>query len=112
MSRNGDGQNRKRGAIWIRSFLAIAPLLALLIIRNLPPEFPNAASLHQSSINDVLKHSQRPRFDFDGLQWSAPASRFLPFPPADESEPPVPSAQLRTALQSKGFHYNRPPPAG
>src|ERR1700683_4368988 len=108
---NGHPLNLRRGAIWTQAFLAFAALFALLVIRSAPPDFPRPPSLHQSSFNSVTGHSERPRFDSSGLQWSAPVSRFLPFPPAAYSAHLTPVPQLWSALQSKGFHYNRPPPA-
>jgi hypothetical protein len=111
MSLNGHPRNCGRKAIWAQAFLAFAALFALLVIRNAPPHFPNPPSLHHSSFNSVSTHDQRPRFDSGGLQWSAPVSHFLPFPPAAESAHLTPIPQLWSVLQSKGFHYNRPPPA-
>jgi hypothetical protein len=111
MSLHRHPQNRGREAIWTQTFLALAALVALLVFRTAPPDFPNPPSLHHSSFNSVSSHDQRPRFDSGGLQWSAPVSHFLPFPPAAGSAHLTPVPQLWSALQSKGFHYNRPPPA-
>jgi hypothetical protein len=111
MSSNGHPRNRGREAISTQTFLAFAALFALLVIRTAPPDFPRLPSLHQSSVNTVSGHHERPRFDSDGLQWSAPVGHFLPFPPAADSAHLTPVPQLCSALQSKGFHYNRPPPA-
>lgn len=110
MSSNGRSRNRCREAVWTQVFLAFASLFALLAIRNAPPEFPKPPSLHHSSFNAVSTHGVRPRFDANGLQWSAPVSHFLPFPPAAYSAHLTPVPQLWSALQSKGFHHNRPPP--
>jgi hypothetical protein len=103
-------RNRSREAIWTQAFLACAALFALLVIRTAPPDFPRPPSLHQSSVDSVSSHNERPRFDWGGSQWSAPVSHFLPFPPVAYSAHSTPVPQLWSVLQSKGFHYNRPPP--
>jgi hypothetical protein len=92
-------------------FLAFAALFALLAIRSAPPDFPKPTSIRHSLFSAVSSHSERPRFDASGLQWSAPVDHFLPFPPVAGSAHLAPFPQLWSALQSKGFHYNRPPPA-
>ena len=111
MSSNVHPRNRRREAISTQAFLAFAALFALLVIRTAPPDFPRPPSLHHSSVNAVSSHDERPRFDSGGLQWSAPVGHFLPFPPAADYGHLNPVPQLWSALQSKGFHYNRPPPA-
>lgn len=108
MSLNGHLRDRRRHT---RAVLAFAAFFALLLIPTAPPDSPKAASLHHSSISAVSRHQQRPHFDSEGLQWSAPAGHFLPFPPAAESAHLIPTTRLWSALQAKGFHYNRPPPA-
>ena len=110
MSPNWRPRNRRPEAICTPAFLAFAALFALLAIRTAPPDFPRT-SLHHSSFNAVSSHDERPRFDSSGLQWSAPVGHFLPFPPAADYAHLTPSPQLWSALQSKGFHYNRPPPS-
>jgi hypothetical protein len=107
MSLNGDPRDRSRGT---RAILAFAALFALLVVRIAVPDFPKPPSLHHSSISTVSDHGQRPHFDSERLQWSAPVTHFLPFPPAFESAHLIPTSQLWSALQTKGFHYNRPPP--
>ena len=108
MSLNGHPWKRSRDT---RVILAFAALFALLVIRTAPPDFPKSSSLQHSSIKTVSSHDQRLHFDSEGLQWSAPVGHFLPFPPAAESAHLPPASQLWSALQTKGFHYNRPPPA-
>jgi len=110
MSSNGHPQNRRREAVWSQALLAFAAVFALLLIRTAPPDFPKLPSVHHTSINAVSSHDQRPRFDSDGLQWSAPVGHFLPLPPAAECAHLTPVTRLWSALQTKGFHYNRPPP--
>ena len=109
MSLNGHPRDRSRGT---RAILAFAALFALLVIRIAPPDFPRLPSLHHSSVNTVSSHDQRPHFDSEGMQWSAPIGHFLPFLPAAESAHLSPASQPWSAVQTKGFHYNRPPPAG
>jgi hypothetical protein len=107
---NGHPLNLRREAIFGQAFLAFAALFALLAIRSAPPNFPRT-SLQHSSVNAISSHDERPRFDSSGAQWSAPVGHFLPFPPAADSAHLAPVPQLCSALQSKGFRYNRPPPA-
>lgn len=95
--------------ISIRVILASVALLAVLAARNVPPDFVKAPSVH-SQISAGSHHDQRPRFDRDGPQWSAPIASFLLVPLAVESAHLGPAPQLASALQTKGFHYNRPPP--
>jgi len=100
----------KREAILNQAILAIAALVPLLVIRVAPPAFPQPLSLHHASVGEIANHSQRPHFDSDGSQWSAPVSHFLPFLPAAESAHLSSTSQLWSTVRTKGFHYNRPPP--
>ena len=97
------------GTIWMRAVVASAMLFAVLAARNVPPHFPKAPGV-RSAVSDNSHHDQRPRFDNSGSKWSAPADSFLPDPPAAESAHLAPTPQLFSTLQTKGFHYNRPPP--
>jgi len=97
----------RHGAIW--AAVAFAALLSVLAARNVLPDFPETPGAH-STISADSHHDQRPRFDHTGSQWSAPADWFLPTPPVAESTHLTPAPQLFSALQTKGFHYNRPPP--
>jgi len=97
------------GTMWIRAVLACAALFALLAARNVPPDFPRAPCVH-STVGTASHHDQRPRFDNSGLKWSAPAASFLPTPPVAESAHLAPTPQPFSTLQTKGFHFNRPPP--
>ena len=110
MSLNGNPRSIWRQAIGIQAIVACAALFALLAIRNVPPDFPQTPSLHHSSISAVSSHDQRPHFDSNGSQWSAPVSRFLQLPPTSDPAHLTPTRRLLSALQTKGFHYNRPPP--
>jgi hypothetical protein len=84
-------------------------LSGVLVARNIPPNFPPKPSAH-SAFNATSHHDQRPRFDHNGSQWSSPADAFLPTPPVAEPADLVLTSQLFSTLQTKGFHYNRPPP--
>jgi len=102
--RNGD-----RGAFWVRALLVSVALSSVLVARNVPPRFPRTLGVH-SAISPDAHHDQRPRFDNNGSQWGTVADSFLPAPPVVESAPLTPLPHLFTTLQSKGFHFNRPPP--
>jgi hypothetical protein len=98
-----------RGQIGVRALLASLALFSVLAARNVPPHFPRAPGAH-STVNADSHRDQRPRFDNSGLQRSAPAESFLSVPPAAESAHVTPVPQLSCTLQTKGFHFNRPPP--
>ena len=110
MSPREHPRSNRREAIWFQAVVAFATLFALLAIRNAPPDFLKLPSLHHSSISVVSNHTQRPHFDFDGLEWSPPVSVFLPFPPTAEPAHLTSCAQRLSPFETKGFHYNRPPP--
>lgn len=76
-----------------------------------PPDFPEPLSLHRFLVSSISSHDQRPGFNAGGSGWSAPFSRFLPFPPVAVSAHLVATSQRWSALQTKGFRYNRPPPS-
>ena len=100
-----------RDVRWIRMIPALTAVFVLLVARHVPPEFPKTPSHHHSAVSAISKHDQRPRFDSVGSQWSTPVRGFLPFPPSAEATHAAPASQLWSALQTKGYHYNRPPPA-
>ena len=105
------------GATRVYAVIGIAALFALLVARNVPPEFPRIAPSQHSTTSSVSlvtaasSHDQRPRFDCTGLQWSSPVNGFLPFPPAATSSHLTPPSQICPALHPKGPYCNRPPPA-
>lgn len=105
-----DFRERKCGISLSRGLLGVASLLALLVVRSAPPEFPGA-SVHHFSVRTVAHHEQRPRFDSDSSQWTVPVKSFVPIPPSEESARLTPAHQSFSTLQTKGFRYNRPPPA-
>lgn len=100
-----------RGTLMIRAVLVSVALFAIFAAREVPPDFPHA--IHRAStISADTHHDQRPRFDNSGTQWSAPAAVFVPYPPSAESAHLTSGLQLSSPLQTKGFHFNRPPPIG
>jgi len=110
MSANQDIRKGELGK-WIRAIPALAALLVLLVARNAPPEFPPVPSVHHTSLNAGATHGHRLQFDCNGLPWSDPVSVFVLIPPDTESAHSSLSPELYSALQLKGFHYNRPPPS-
>lgn len=104
------GGKRKEKAIWIRGMIALAAVFAFLVIRNSPPNFPQRLSIHQSSVTAVFNHGYRLHFDSDRLHWSSPAKTFFPFSPSARSQDLNSASQVLSALRTKGFRYNRPPP--
>jgi hypothetical protein len=106
MARSRTGVNART---WARIVLACAALAAVLVARHIPPTFPAESSIH-SAFSANSHHDQRPRFDDNGLRWCAPAEMFLPAPPLAASTDLASAAEPLPRLQTKGFHYNRPPP--
>jgi hypothetical protein len=97
------------GAVWIATVPAVVILSSLLVAQNVPLEF-RSASVGQCSISAGSTHGQTQRFDSDGLQWTTPIGAFLILQSAGEVNWSFPQ-QLLPAVQTKGFHFNRPPPA-
>jgi hypothetical protein len=91
------------------TFVTVA-ILALLAARNVPPVFHHI-NPDSFSVRAVASHDQRPHFDLNGFQWSAPVSASLLLPPMAIASHRASSPQLFSTLQAKGFRYNRPPPS-
>lgn len=98
------GSTRKASA----TLVALA-LFAVLTARNVPPVFAATPFLH-STIQAVSSHDQRPRFEYDGTQWSIPAGDFQLIRPSVELVHSATITQFFPILRTKGSHYNRPPP--
>jgi hypothetical protein len=111
MSHERHSRNSAGRTVWVRTVLALVAFFSVLAARNVLPCFPTLLNSH-SALSADSHHDQRPRFDNTGSQWSTPAGLFLPAPPAAEAEPLTPQPQLFSALQTKGRHFNRPPPIG
>lgn len=111
---NWDSGNVRQ--IRIHAILAVAGLFAVLVARNVPPDFPSLGTLQQSSVNTlstisaVSSHDQRPRFDCNGLHWTVPTRQYLPFPPTAKTSHLNSPSEIFPAVSIKGDHYNRPPP--
>jgi hypothetical protein len=95
------------GTLWIATAPALV-VLSLLVAQNVPLEFPSA-SVVQCSISARSTHGQTQRFDSDGLQWTASVGAFVIFPLTERLKCNF-TQQLLAAIQTKGFHFNRPPP--
>jgi hypothetical protein len=100
-------RNRFRGTPYHVSVLCTA-LLALLFVRFTAPTLPEISST-QLTIVCHSAHNQRPCFDHDELGWSAPVA-FLAIAPPEVSLHLPSSSELILPFQTKGSHYNRPPP--
>jgi len=95
--------------IWIRPLLASVVLIATLAARNVAPHFPQAPGLH-FTISADSHHDQRPRFVHSSSEWGVPDKNSLRVPPADKSAHLTPAPQPFFTPQTKGVHYDRPPP--
>jgi hypothetical protein len=85
-----------------------AVLVALLFVRFTPPTLPEISAARTTLVCHSA-HNQRPCFDHDGLGWSVSFAFFAMAPP-EVSLHLASSAELILPLQTKGSHYNRPPP--
>lgn len=104
LSWNGD---HKR--LYAQAVTAALVLSAILLARSSPPNFPPAPWAN-SSIRAITHHDERPRFEHNRAQWSNPESTFQCVLPALHSRQVAATLQSPSTVQSKGRHYNRPPP--
>lgn len=109
MSPTCDLRRTKRSSFAYGLFVAIA-LFALLTARSVPPDFPGAPGFH-TSIHSVSHHQQRPRFNCETPNWSVATATVTPAPPDAESAHVFPSHDFLSTFSTKGFRFNRPPPA-
>jgi hypothetical protein len=101
-------RNTLFGVVWIATVPAVVILSSLLVAQNVPLEF-RSASVDQCSISAGSTHGQTQRFDSDGLQWTKPVGAFVILQSAGEVNRNL-TQQPLLAIQTKGFHFNRPPP--
>ena len=109
MSRQCHKRNGGAGIDCIYGLLGVTVLLALLVARSVPPQFPTAAN-SASSIHAFSNHWQRPRLNFDETNWGLPTGRFQPLRYAATLRPVGPTSRLFSSLQATGLHHKRPPP--
>jgi hypothetical protein len=95
-------------AIGIRGRLVFFVLIAIFAARSAPAVFLGATTEH--SIAADSRHDQRPRFNSRVLAWTAPIAAFVLFPADAEPLNLAAAQELFLTLQTKGFHFNRPPP--
>jgi hypothetical protein len=105
-------QLRTFTSFWARAVLVCLALSAILVARSIPPNIPTKSSVH-CAVRSSSHHDQRPRFA-KGLQWicAVAVDVFRLPPPVTESAGFTLFPQHYSTLQTKGFHYNRPPPLG
>jgi hypothetical protein len=108
MQLNRNTSKRMFGTLWIATVPAFVVLSSLLVVQNVPLEFPSG-SVGQCSIGAASPHGQTQRFDSDGLHWTASVGAFVIFPLTERLKCNF-TQQLLAAIQTKGFHFNRPPP--
>src|SRR5579864_3218984 len=109
MSRDSHPRRGRQAMLLLQTVLTFATIFTLLISRNTPPTFPRVPTLSHS-ISAVLSPAHRPQFDSNGVQWSAPVDSSLLIPSSATSAHFNPACQRFSGIQTKGFHYNRPPP--
>jgi len=109
MSLERHSRSGNRGSVLIRALLVSVVLLGVLAARDVPPQFLDVIGTH-ATISADSHHDQRPRFDNNASRWSAPAADFALFLPTAKSAEIRTAPKLFRTLESKGFHFNRPPP--
>jgi hypothetical protein len=92
----------------MQTILASLVVFAVFAGRVAPSQFSDATS--GSSVSAATHHDQRLRFNQSSLSWSAPAPTFVLFPPIADRAHLASALQTVSALQTKGFHFTRPPP--
>jgi hypothetical protein len=86
--------------------LAIGALLFVRFARPTSSEIPSA----QATVVSHLAHHPRSCFDQDGRGPSVPVA-FVAMVPPEVSHALPSAAKLTLPFQTKGSHYNRPPPS-
>jgi hypothetical protein len=109
MSHNRKIHRRMFGTVWVATVPALLVLSSLLVAQNVPLEFPRTPSVRQCSISAGSIHGQTQRFESDGMQWIAPVGAFVIVPFTEGANWAL-TQQPLPAIQTKGFHFNRPPP--
>jgi hypothetical protein len=89
--------------------LAAVVLFAIFAARGVPPDFSQALNPH-STIAANSHHDQRPRFVDSAYQWGAPPATFQLTLPNAELAGLIVEPEVFSTIQTKGFHFNRPPP--
>jgi hypothetical protein len=109
MSLPGDFRNRSRWTAFGRVLLASLVLFAIFAARGVAPDFTRALNSHSLVVADS-HHDQRPRFDDSGYRWSEPAAAFELLVPTAKLAGLILAPKVFSPIQTKGFHFNRPPP--
>lgn len=89
------------------ALFAVSMILGLCLIRlaSVGVAGPGGASAIAAA-----KDGHRPCFDYDGLEWVRPASRFSVHLPEVVALHRPANLEARNAFESNGVHYDRPPP--
>jgi hypothetical protein len=109
MSLLRDYTNRSQRPLIYRAVLAAVVLFAIFAARGVPPDFSQALNPH-STIAANSHHDQRPRFVDSAYQWGAPPATFQLTLPNAELAGLIVEPEVFSTIQTKGFHFNRPPP--
>ncbi len=96
------------GTAWGASVPTLAILFSLLIATSVPLKFPSV-SVAQCSISSGSRQGQIQRFDSDALHWTIPVDAFVILTSTRKANWKFTQPFL-PAIQTKGFHFNRPPP--
>lgn len=91
------------------ALLALAMIVGVCLVRLTPVGV--AGSTGAAAVAAAAKAGHRPCFDYDGLEWVRPAARFsIHLPEVVALQRPA-NLEARSAFESNGVHYDRPPPS-
>jgi hypothetical protein len=99
------------GTVWIALVPTLALLSSLFVTQNVSLEFSRAGAFRQCSTSAGSTHGHTQRFESDGFEWIAPVGAFVVLPFARGSAKSTLTEHPLAAIEIKGFHFNRPPPA-
>ncbi|HZQ67045.1 MAG TPA: hypothetical protein VFA68_00890 [Terriglobales bacterium] len=103
-SPNSKARFRKR----IASF-ALYAIVALCLVRFASAIAPSP--VRQQTVSSAARDGYHPYLDHDGLEWTQPTPRFtVHLPQLVVLHPPM-VCEAQSLFETKGVHYDRPPPA-
>jgi hypothetical protein len=99
--------NRDRWIKYAHALIVCAAASALFLARNSAPHFPRPHSVQTVRVD--AHHDQRPRFD-TGSRCCWAKRAFVVWPPTELRAHFTPPTEFLLSFETRGAHYNRPPP--